>query len=140
MKTVKQLSFTVLLLLLMTSVAIAQEEASQAILQGPTVVYNAQFPVTVEGREYEMQTIIMDFQHGAGVPDHMHGGPVLVTVLDGEMTLMEKNINRFVRVGESWTENTFDIHSVVNSGKTTARVVVNILLPKGAEATTIIKK
>ena len=87
-----------------------------------------------------MQTTILDFQQGAGVPDHMHGGPVLVTVLSGEITLMDKNSKRTVKVGESWTENPGDIHSVVNAGTTTCRVAVNTLLPKGAEVTTIIKK
>jgi quercetin dioxygenase-like cupin family protein len=48
------------------------------------------------------------------------------------MTLKEKGSERIIRSGESWTENPGDMHSVVNTGTTTARVVVNILLPKGA--------
>ena len=74
------------------------------------------------------------------MPTHMHGGYVLVTVLHGEMTLKEKGTERIMKVGESWTENPGNQHSVVNAGTAVARVVVNMLLPKGAEFTTIIKK
>jgi quercetin dioxygenase-like cupin family protein len=42
--------------------------------------------------------------------------------------------------GESWTENPGNEHSVINAGNVTARVAVSVLLPKGAEATTMIKK
>lgn len=140
MKTVKQMLFAVLLLLFMMSVATAEEKMSHAMPQGPTVVYNPKYPITVENREYEMQTLIMDFQPGSGMPDHIHGGPVLVVVLSGEIVLMEKDSKRTMKVGESWTEAAGNIHSVVNSGTTTCRVAVNMLLPKGAEATTMIKK
>jgi len=140
MKTVKQMFCAVILTLLMMSVATAEEKMSHAGPQGPTVVYSPLYPITVENREYEMHTFIMDFQPGAGMPDHIHGGPVLVVVLSGEIVLMEKNSKRTMKVGDSWTEAAGNVHSVVNSGTTTCRVAVNMLLPKGAEATTIIKK
>jgi quercetin dioxygenase-like cupin family protein len=140
MKTVRQLLFVAFIGLLMVSVAMAQEKASQTAAPGPTTAYQAKFPITLQGGEYDLQTIIMDFPQGAGVPKHVHGGYVLVTVLNGEMTLKEKDRERIIRAGESWTENPGDLHSVVNAGAIAARVVVNILLPKGAEATTIIKQ
>lgn len=138
MKTVKQLLFVALIGLLMVSVAMAQEKASQTAAPGPTAAYQAKFPITLQGGEYDLQTIILDFPQGAGVPKHAHGGYVLVTVLNGEITLKDKSGERIIKTGESWTENPGDLHSVVNTGATPARVVVNILLPKGAEATTII--
>ena len=140
MKTVKQLLFVALIGLFMVSVAMAQEKASQTAVPGPTAAYQAKFPITIQGGEYDLQTIILDFPQGAGVPKHVHGGYVLVTVLNGEITLKDKSGERIIKTGESWTENPGDLHSVVNTGATPARVVVNILLPKGAEATTIIKQ
>ena len=140
MKTVKQLLFIALVGLLMVSAAMAQEKASQTAEPGPTTAYQAKFPVTLQGGEYDLNTVILDFPQGAGMPTHMHGGYVLVTVLNGEMTLKEKGGERIMKVGESWTENPGDQHSVVNAGTAVARVVVNMLLPKGAEFTTIIKK
>jgi len=140
MKTVKQLLFVALIGLLMVSAAMAQEKANQTAAPGPSAAYQAKFPITLRGGEYDLQTIILDFPQGAGVPKHVHGGYVLATLLNGEMTLKDKSGERIIRTGESWTENPGDLHSVVNAGATAARVVVNILLPKGAEATTIIKQ
>jgi len=140
MKTVKQLLFVALIGVLMVSVAMAQEKAGKTAEPGPTTAYQAKFPITLQGGEYDMKNIIIDFPQGAGMPTHMHGGYVLVTVLNGEMTLKEKGTERIIKAGESWTENPGDLHSVVNAGTAAARVVVNMLLPKGAETTTIIKQ
>ena len=140
MKTVKHLLFIALVGLFMVSAAMAEEKASQTAEPGPNTAYQAKFPVTIQGGEYDMKTVILDFPQGAGMPKHMHGGHVLAMVLNGEMTLKEKGTERTIKAGESWTENPGDQHSVVNAGAAVARVVVNMLLPKGAEATTIIKK
>ncbi len=141
MNTVKLLLFVALMGLLMFSTATAEEKVSQTTAApGPTTTYQAKFPVTLQGGEYDMKTIIIDFPQGAGMPTHMHGGHVLAMVLHGEMTLKEKGTERVIKAGESWTENPGDHHSVVNAGAAAARVVVNMLLPKGAETTTIIKE
>ena len=140
MKTVKQLLFVALIGLLMVSVAMAQEKASQTATPGPTVIYQAKFQISLQGGEYDLQTVIMEFPQGASIAKHVHGGYVLATVLNGEMTLKEKGSEKIMRAGESWTENPGDLHSVVNAGATAARVVVNMLLPRGAEATTLIKQ
>jgi quercetin dioxygenase-like cupin family protein len=140
MKTVKQLLFVALIGLLMVSVAMAQEKASETATPGPTIINHAKFQITLQGGEHDLQTVIMEFPQGASIPKHVHGGYVLATVLNGEMTLKEKGSERIIRAGESWTENAGDLHSVVNAGTTAARVVVNMLLPRGAEATTLIKQ
>jgi len=89
--------------------------------------------------EYDLLTVIMDFPSGAGVPKHVHGGSVLVMVLSGEISLKEKGAEIIKRTGESWTEKPGDEHVVINAGTANVRVVVNMLLPKGAEATTLVK-
>ena len=140
MITVKQLLFVVLIGLVMGSAARAGEKESLTSAPGMNAVYQSRFATTLQAGEYEMQTVIADFPQGMGVSNHMHGGYVLVTVLSGEMTLKEKGSEKVIRAGESWTENPGDVHAVVNAGATTARVVINMLLPKGAEPTTIIKQ
>jgi len=139
MKTVKLLLFVVLMGLLIVPAAMAQEKASQTAGPSPTTAYQAKFPVTLQAGEYELKTLIIDFPQGAGMPTHMHGGYVVVTVLNGEITLKDKGGERIVKTGETWTENPGDHHSVMNAGSTPARVAGSMLLPKGAEATTIIK-
>lgn len=106
---------------------------------GPAMPCQATYPVSVIGGEYELKTIIMDFVPGAVVPDHTHGGSVFGMVLSGEITLREKGAARIVKTGESWAENSSSVHSAVNAGPGPARIVVNILLPKGAEATIFAK-
>jgi quercetin dioxygenase-like cupin family protein len=139
MKTIKQFLFVAFVAILSVSVAMADEKAGQPAPPGPAVVYQAKFPITVQGGEYDLLTIIMDFPSGAGVPRHMHGGFVLVTVLSGEMTLKEKGGEVVKKTGESWTEKAGDEHAVINAGPTPVRVAISMLLPKGSEATTILK-
>jgi quercetin dioxygenase-like cupin family protein len=139
MKTTKQFLFVILMALLMVSAAIAEEKAGQTTPPGPTTAYQAKFPITVRGGDYDLLTVILDFPPGAGVPKHFHGGQVLVTVLSGELTLTEKGAERIMKTGESWTENPGDQHAVVNAGRAITRVAVSILLPRGAEVTTIVK-
>ena len=130
MKTTKQILFVALVTILWVSVTTADEKAGQSSTPGPSVVYQAKFPLTVQGAEYDLLTIIMDFPSGAGVPRRIHGGSVLVTVLSGEIVK---------KTGESWTEKAGDEHSVVNAGTATVRVAISMLLPKGAEGTTVVK-
>lgn len=140
MKKVFNLSALIIFLgVLLISWATADEKGTPTV-SGPAVVYQAKFPITLQSGEYELQSNIIDFEPGAGMPVHMHGAYVLVVVLDGEILLKEKGKERIVKVGESWIENPGDMHSVVNTGKTKTRVAVSTLLPKGAEATTIIKQ
>jgi quercetin dioxygenase-like cupin family protein len=55
------------------------------------------------------------------------------------MTLREKGIEKTVKAGESWTESPGNVHAVVNAGPASARLVGVFLIPKGAEATTMVK-
>ena len=139
MKMIKQVLLVTIMMILWVPVAMADEKTGQAATPGPTVAYQAKYPITVQGAEYDLLTTIMDFPSGAGVPRHMHGGSVLVTVLSGEITLKEKGGEILKKTGESWTEKPGDEHSVVNAGAVPVRVVITMLLPKGAEGTTVLK-
>ena len=139
MKVLKQLLFPALMMFLWISVAAADEKGGQAAKPGPTEVSQAKYSLTVGSGEYDLITRILDFPAGAGIANHMHGGNVLVTVLSGEITLRQKGTEKIVKAGESWTENPGNVHAVVNAGTATARVVGVFLVPKGAEATTMVK-
>jgi quercetin dioxygenase-like cupin family protein len=139
MKTVKQVLLAALMLFLLISAATADEKGGQSMAPSPVVVNMSKFPITVAGGDYDLLTIIQDFPAGAGVATHKHGGYVLVTVQSGEMTLREKGVERVVKTGESWTERPGDVHAVVNAGTVTSRVAISVLIPKGAEVTTMVK-
>ncbi len=140
MKRIWPVLFLVLVGFLLISATTAQEKASQSAPPGPTVVSQAKFPVALKDGDYVLETVVLDFAEGSVVPNHKHGGYVLVTVLSGEITLKEESGEKLVKAGESWTEAPGQVHSVVNKGKAVARVVGSFLLPKGAEETTIIKE
>jgi quercetin dioxygenase-like cupin family protein len=93
----------------------------------------------VKAGAYDLVTVVFDFAPGSGVPKHVHGGPVVVTVLSGEMTLQQGGGEKVVKAGESWTEKPGDVHAVVNKSEGITRVAVSLLLPKGAAATTLVK-
>ncbi len=139
MRIRKQLLSAMIAALLLASAAAAEEKAGQTAAPGPATAYQTKFPITVKGGDYELLNVILDFPPGAAVPKHFHGGQVVVTVLSGELTLTEKGVERIVKTGDSWTENAGDQHAVLNTGAVPARVAVSILLPEGAEVTTIVK-
>lgn len=139
MKLVKQVLMLALMTFLCNSVAAADEIGGQAAAPAPTHFSRATFPITVGGSEYSLRTSVLDFPPGAGFPNHMHGGHVLITVLSGEMTLREKGTEKIFKAGESWTEYPGNVTSVVNTGRAPARVVASFLIPKGAEVTTFVK-
>ncbi len=139
MKTARKLLFLTLMVFLPLSVSIAEEKAATGAPPAPTTVYQAKFPIALPSGEFELASMILDFAPGAGMPMHKHGGHVLVVLLSGEMTLREKGTERIMKPGDSWTENPGDEHSVINAGDVAARVAVSMLLPKGAEATTLVK-
>lgn len=128
------------LLILPGSISFAADKTGPGSKSEPVTVYKGKFPISIPAGEYELISSIIDAAPGAGVATHKHGGPVLVVVLAGEVTLREKGVEVIKKAGESWTENSGNEHSVVNAGKVVARVAVTMLLPKGAEATTVIEK
>ena len=140
MKTVKLFSLVCLAMLLLVSAATAQEKTGQSEMSAPSVISKSAFPVEIQAGGYDLVSIIIDFPPGAGFPEHFHGGYALATVLSGEITLREKGTERTIKTGGSWTESPGNVHKAVNAGSTSAKVAVSMLLPKGAEATTIIGK
>lgn len=137
MKIVKPFPLLFVLALLIAFATGVQAD-TQSGGPGPVIAHQAKYPIAVEGKEYDLLSLIIDFPKGAGFPEHYHGGNVVVTVLSGEITLKEKGTERVVKTGESWTEAPGAVHSVVNKGAP-ARVAVSILLPKGAEMQTPVK-
>ena len=140
MKSARLFSLVFFVLLLSVSLPFAQDKADKVAMPAPSVAYQAAFPIAIQAGEYDLVSVIFDFPPGAGFPTHFHGGHALAVVLSGEITLREKGSERIVKAGGNLTENPGALHSAVNTGAATARVAVSMLVPKGAEPTTIIKK
>ena len=112
---------------------------AQTDTPAPVNIVLQSFPITVAAGDYELINQVLDLPAGSGVPNHMHGGPVVVTVITGEVTLIQAGSERVVKSGESWTESVGYVHAIANRGTSTARVVASYLIPKRAARTTIIK-
>ncbi len=140
MRIMKQLLFLSLMMLLWNSVAAAYEIGGQAPIPCPNLVSQAKYPVNVGSGEYDLMTAILYFPAEAEFGKSIRFAVnVLVSVIIGEMTLRDKGTDKVVKAGESWTESPGNIHAVANAGTATSRVVAVFLLPKGAEAQTMVK-
>jgi quercetin dioxygenase-like cupin family protein len=87
---------------------------------------------------FEAIQVILDFAPGSRSPVHSHGGPVLVTVLEGEVTYRpeETGVETDYSAGEFWTEEAGALHVASNAGQENARVAALYLVPEGASMTT----
>lgn len=114
----------------------------QPVAAPPAAAPAAAPPVTVLGPvvdlvgEFELVQVIFDFAPGAWTPVHEHGGPGLITVLEGEITTRHDQTEQTYKTGESWAEESGEVLATGNLGTINARISALFLLPKGAELTT----
>ena len=104
---------------------------------GPTVSSQVALPLSLQPEQASLVALVLEFAPGAGFPEHTHGAPVTVTVLQGQVTLREEGTAKTYSSGETWTETPGHVHSAVNEGTSPARVLVTALLPEGSELTTV---
>ncbi len=94
-------------------------------------------PVAELAGEFELVQLIVDFPAGTWTPSHTHGGMLLVTVRNGELTVRdEKGTEQIYKAGESFIEQPGVFLEIGNAGQSLASVANVALLPKGAKLTT----
>jgi quercetin dioxygenase-like cupin family protein len=113
--------------------------AAQESVPRPVEVALMSFPITVAAGDYALVNSVLDLPVGSGLPQHYHSGPVVVTVITGELTVVDAAGERVVRAGESWTENPGDKHAIMNKSAAMVRVASSALFPKGAPRTRMVK-
>jgi quercetin dioxygenase-like cupin family protein len=94
-------------------------------------------PVAEVSGEFEVVQLIIDFAPETWTPPHTHGGPGMVSVFEGEITVREEGKETIYRAGDSWIELPGQFLEVGNAGDTPARTSVVFLLPTGASLTTM---
>jgi quercetin dioxygenase-like cupin family protein len=52
-----------------------------------------------------------DFDPGAWTPAHWHDGPLLVTVVEGELTMRQQGAERTLKAGDLWIEYPGVVHT-----------------------------
>jgi len=103
---------------------------------GPVQRLRATYEVIDPPAQFDLVQLVLDFAPGAFTPQHVHGGPGFVTVLEGEITLRAVGgMEHKVTTGEGWAE-TGEVHAGGNRGQSKARVMASFLIPPGAPVTT----
>jgi len=97
----------------------------------PTVIAQAQAPITVEAGDYILVGLSPILAPGEYIGQHSHRGPDLIVVFEGEVIEQEPGGDRTVKSSESWINQAGEMHAVTNGGATKARLWASLLLPKG---------
>lgn len=106
---------------------------------GPTVAFQGDYPLTVAAGEYSLVNLVLDFSPGAEIPLHYHGGPAVLVGMDGTLTLRpEGGMEHTLGPGQVANEKAGVHHVMINTTSANARILAGVLLPKGAELTTVV--
>ena len=105
---------------------------------GPKTVWKNSLPgLTMQG-EFDMINLILEFAPGAATPMHTHGGPGIVTVLEGELAFgAEGKPDVVAKPGEVYLDLPGTHHTATNKSSAPAVVSYAVLLPKGATLTQV---
>lgn len=107
---------------------------------GPSVPFMGTYPITVAAGEYDLVNLVLDFAPGATIPTHYHGGPAVVVGMSGELTLRpEGGTEKKLGPGDVVNEKQGAVHEMTNTGSASAVILAGVLLPRGAELTTLVQ-
>lgn len=112
---------------------------AQMQLKAPVSVAMADLPVKLAAGDYDVVNQLLDVMPGGYMREHTHGGPVIVMVISGELTVTDDSGVRVLKAGQSMTETLGYRHSAANNGSEIAHLAVTYVIPKGAARTTILK-
>lgn len=107
---------------------------------GPAVVYEATYANVTMAGPFNVVHKVTDFAPGAFQPVHHHGGPVLVIVLTGTLTLRQNDAIQTYQAGQHFVEETTFIHDAGNLTDAPVRIMATTLLPQGAPQTTFVEQ
>src|SRR5690242_2176980 len=100
-----------LAILALLAFSIGSAGSALAAAPGPEAGAQGDMPAKVAAGDGAVVSVILDFAPGAGVPEHTHGGPLVVTVLSGALTLNDEMGDMVFKAGESFTEMPGHKHS-----------------------------
>ena len=113
--------------------------AGSALAQEPPPTAMARFanpfPVEDQARQYDLAKIVLEFAPGDATGLQRHGGTAFMSVVSGEVSLIQDGMTTTAGPGGSFRVERADAYSLVNAGTTDARLVQSLLLSPGAQAT-----
>lgn len=75
-----------------------------------TVTFQAKLDSPDVSGDFDEIQLLIEFPPGAWTPAHSHGGPGLVTVIQGQVVRRTGATDTTYRQGEGWTEETGNVH------------------------------
>jgi quercetin dioxygenase-like cupin family protein len=126
------------MMLLPKGAAVTTIVDTAATMTAPTVTFKGSYPLTVAAGDYALVDNVLDFAPGAEVPLHYHGGPAVIVDLDGELSIQAGGHDHMLKAGDLDTQPAGAQHVMQNMGATRARALFGVLLPQGAQLTTLI--
>jgi quercetin dioxygenase-like cupin family protein len=85
---------------------------------------------------YSLMQQVLDFAPGSSTAKHHHGGPGVITVIQGSVVLNTDGKDQTFSTGQSFTELPGHTLQAFNRGSSDAIVVATFLVPDGAQLTT----
>ncbi len=85
---------------------------------------------------YSLVQQVLDFAPGSQTPKHRHGGPGVITVLQGQVSLDRDGVEQTYGAGASFTEIPGQTLQAINRGSSDLVLAASFLLPDGAQLTT----
>src|SRR6478735_4015265 len=112
--------------------------SDRAVAQTPAPVARFLFrtPGLPMSGPYDVVQFIYEFEPGASTPWHTHPGLVLVTVLEGEITLSMGGTDTTYRTGDHFAEMPDHVMQATNRGTTRTSLLATFILPKDAPLST----
>jgi quercetin dioxygenase-like cupin family protein len=129
-----------IIVILALGTLVAARAAGQASTPSPVGVSRIVYPVTVSAGEYDLIIQVGDFPPGSSVPLHVHPGPVVGTVITGEITFLGGGQEKTIMAGQGWVEIPGDPNAVFNRSSGYTRLAAAYLIPRGAAQITFVKK
>jgi quercetin dioxygenase-like cupin family protein len=93
--------------------------------------------VNTQPEEFTVTQLVYDFAPGAVLALHRHGGQGLATVMEGQLAFVTST-GTLQRGANTSFVNIMSPHEVRNTSSSNATLLIVVLLPHGAEATTFI--
>lgn len=139
MKHLRILSVMAALLMPLLALGASGRVVEAQAAAGPTPSFQGEFPITVEAGDYDLVYLVLNFAPGAAIPLHYHGGPALVVGMQGTLTLRpEGAAEHALSPGDVMNEKAGARHVMINTSNANASILAGVLLPKGAELTTLV--
>jgi quercetin dioxygenase-like cupin family protein len=112
-------------------------QTGAAVPTGPAAKKSEiKFAIPDAPKQFDLIEVEQDFAPGSQTPVHTHGGPAYITVVSGELTLVQDGQYKTYKAGDNWTEKPGVFMQVVNRSSAPASTFVTFLLPKGSTLTT----